>query len=320
LPVLVQDSPLSTDLARKYGYPTWIVSRFFKIVPDTPKLLQFLESPPKKYIRINTLKTTVEEIVERLTRLGFEIRESILSDVLEITREPFSLGSTVEHLLGYYYIQDLSSCLAVKELDVSDAKLVLDMTCAPGGKTTYIAQKMNNTGALIAVDANKRRIRSTFFNLMRCGVQNTHLYNMDATNVTTFGIKFDRVLLDAPCSCEGVISRDKSIKINHTPDLIDRCAQRQLILLNAAIRVTKPGGTIIYSTCTFAPEENEFVVNAVIDSNEGIEIEPIDFGKDGLTTFSDYILNSTLKSTKRLFPHIHGTIGFYIAKLRVDFG
>jgi 16S rRNA C967 or C1407 C5-methylase (RsmB/RsmF family) len=155
---------------------------------------------------------------------------------------------------------------------------------------------------------------------MRCGVQNTHLYNMDATNVATFGIKFDRVLLDAPCSCEGVISRDKSIKINHTPDLIDRCAQRQLSLLNAAIRVTKPGGTIIYSTCTFAPEENEFVVNAVIDSNEGIEIEPMDFGKDGLTTFSDYILNSTLKSTKRLFPHIHGTIGFYIAKLRVDFG
>jgi 16S rRNA C967 or C1407 C5-methylase (RsmB/RsmF family) len=126
-------------------------------------------------------------------------------------------------------------------------------------------------------------------------------------------------LLDAPCSCEGVIPRDRSIKNRHTPGLIDRCAQRQLNLLDTAIRVTRPGGIVIYSTCTFAPEENELVVNSLINSREGIRIEPIDFGDDGLTSFSDYSLDSTLNATKRLYPHIHGTLGFYIAKLKIDF-
>jgi tRNA (cytosine40_48-C5)-methyltransferase len=320
LPALFHDSPRSVEIAQKYHYPLWIVSRFLNIIPNASKLFQALESPPRKYIRINTLKTTVSEIIERLTYLGFGVRESILSDVLEITQEPFSLGSTVEHLLGYYYIQDLSSCLAVSELDVSDSKLVLDMTCAPGGKATYIAQKMNNAGALIAIDTSRPRIRSTYFNLMRCGIQNTHLFNMDAIDVTTFGVKFDRVLLDAPCSCEGVIPRDRSIKNRHTPSLIDRCAQRQLVLLDTAIRVTRPGGIVIYSTCTFAPEENELVVNALINSREDIHVEPINFGDDGLTSFSGYSLDTTLNATKRLYPHIHGTLGFYIAKLKVDFG
>ena len=317
--MLFQDTPRSVEMAQKYHYPLWIVSRFINIIPNASKLFQYLESPPRKYIRVNTLKATVDEIMERLKCIGFEVRKSILSDVLEITWEPFSLGSTVEHLLGYFYIQDLSSCLAVRELDASDSKLVLDMACAPGGKTTYIAQKMNNAGALIAVDTSRRRIRSTYFNLMRCGIQNTHLYNMDAIDVTNFGVKFDRVLLDAPCSCEGVIPRDRSIKNRHTPGLIDRCAQRQLILLDTAIRVTRPGGIVIYSTCTFAPEENELVVNSLINSREGIRIEPIDFGDDGLTSFSDYSLDSTLNATKRLYPHIHGTLGFYIAKLKIDF-
>lgn len=317
--MLFQVSPISLEIAQKYHYPPWLVSRFQHIIPNTSKLFQFLESTPRKYIRINALKATVRETIERLTSSGFELKESILPDVLEVTREPYSLGSTVEYLLGHYYIQDLSSCLAVSALDVSDSKLILDMTCAPGGKTTYIAQKMNNLGELLAVDTSRRRIRSTYFNLMRCGVQNTHLYNMDATNAHTFGLKFDRVLLDAPCSCEGVISRDPSIKNHIKPNLIDRCSRRQLLLLDTALRVTKPGGIVIYSTCTFAPEENELVVNALINSREDIHVEPLDFGENGLTSFSSHSLDLSLRSTKRLYPHIHGTLGFYIAKLRVGF-
>lgn len=317
--MLFQVSPISLEMAQKYHYPPWLVSRFQHIIPNTSKLFQFLESMPRKYIRINTLKVTVSETIERLTSSGFELKESILPEVLEVTREPYSLGSTVEYLLGHYYIQDLSSCLAVSALDVSDSKLILDMTCAPGGKTTYIAQKMNNLGELLAVDTSVRRIRSTYFNLMRCGVQNTHLYNMDASNASTFGLKFDRVLLDAPCSCEGVISRDPSIKNRIKPNLIDRCARRQLLLLDTAVRVTKPGGIVIYSTCTFAPEENELVVNTLINSREDIHVESLDFGEDGLTSFSSHSLNLSLRSTKRLYPHIHGTLGFYIAKLRVGF-
>jgi NOL1/NOP2/sun family putative RNA methylase len=319
LPIIVDDSSLSKLLSKEYHYPTWIVSRFLSIIPDTPNLLHVLESPPRKYIRINTLKTSTEETVRRLMNLGFEFGESILPEVFEIRKESYSVGSTLEYLLGHYYIQDLSSCLAVIELNVSETDIVLDMTCAPGGKTTFIAQNMNNRGILIAIDSSARRIRSTFFNLMRCGIQNTHIYKMDAVNVPGLGIKFDRVLLDAPCSCEGVISRDKSIKINNNPLLIDRCAGKQIALLNSAIKVTKPGGLVVYSTCTYAPEENEFVINTLLNSCRNIEIEAVKFGVDGLTSFSNHKLDSSLKLTKRLYPHLHGTLGFYIAKLRVKY-
>ena len=185
------------------------------------------------------------------------------------------------------------------------------------GKTTYLAQKLNNKGILIALDPSKKRIRSTFFNLMRCGVRNTLVYHMDATNVFQLGIRYDRVLLDAPCSCEGVIARDKSILDNHYPELINKCAERQRALIHAAIKVTKPGGLIVYSTCTFAPEENEIVINTMLDRYDNIEIEPVAIGENGLTTFGLFSLNPSLKYTRRLYPHIHGTLGFYIAKLRV---
>lgn len=120
LPFLFCDSPRSLELSKKYGYPTWMTSRFIEIIPDTQKLLDALASKPRRYIRINTLKTKVKDLVERLLVIGFDIKQTILPEVFEITREKFSLGSTIEYLLGYYYIQDLSSCLAVEELDVSD--------------------------------------------------------------------------------------------------------------------------------------------------------------------------------------------------------
>ena len=127
LPFLFCDSPRSLELSKKYGYPTWMTSRFIEIIPDTQKLLEALASKPRRYIRINTLKTKVKDLVERLLSIGFDIKQTILPEVFEITREKFSLGSTIEYLLGYYYIQDLSSCLAVEELDVSAEQRVLDM-------------------------------------------------------------------------------------------------------------------------------------------------------------------------------------------------
>lgn len=317
MPIIVSNSSLAKELSKEYHYPTWMISRFLNIIPNVQDLLRVLESPPRRYIRINTIKADPAGTVARLANHGFEFEKTILPEVFLIKKESFSIGSTLEYLLGHYYIQDLSSCLAVIELDVSENNCVLDMTCAPGGKTTYIAQKMNNKGILIAADSSSQRIRSTFFNLMRCGIQNTYIYKMDAMKIPMLGIKFDRVLLDAPCSCEGVISRDNSVKRKNTPIQIDRCARKQNMLLNSATKVIKPGGILIYSTCTYAPEENEFVIDNLLNSCRNIEIEAVKYGLDGLTSFSDHELNSSLKLTKRFYPHIHGTLGFYIAKLRI---
>ena len=102
LPFLFCDSSRSLELSKRYGYPTWMISRFLEIIPDTQKLLEALASKPRRYIRINTLKTKVEDLVERLLAIGFDIKQTILPEVFEITREKFSLGSTIEYLLGYY--------------------------------------------------------------------------------------------------------------------------------------------------------------------------------------------------------------------------
>jgi tRNA (cytosine40_48-C5)-methyltransferase len=271
---------------------------------------------PQLYIRTNTLKINTKDLKERLVSKGFELDDTILDDVLSIKKHTFRIGSTTEYLLGYYYIQDLSSCLAVDALDVRENQTVLDIASAPGGKTTYISQRMKNTGILIALETNPRRIRALRFNLQRCGVINTCVLKMDGKRATDLNMQFDRVLLDAPCSCEGIIAKDKSRKINHRPEDIEFCAARQSALIETAIRAVKPGGLLVYSTCSFAPEENEIIVNLLLEKLD-VEIEPIRYGSEGLTSFGLLDFNPKLKNTRRFYPHIHDTLGFYIAKLRV---
>jgi len=310
------DSSISSILARQYGYNEWLINRFIQFVPDVKCFLEKLEMNPQLYIRTNTLKIDTKDLTERLASKGIELENTILDDVLSVKKQTFRIGSTTEYLLGYYYIQDLSSCLAVDALDVRQNQTVLDMASAPGGKTTYMAQRMKNTGIIIALETNPRRIRALQFNLLRCGVINTCVLKMDAKGVTDLNMQFDRVLLDAPCSCEGVIAKDKSRKINHRPEDIEFCAARQSALIEPAIRVVKPGGLLVYSTCSFAPEENEIIVNHLLEKLD-VEIEPIRYGSEGLTRFGLLHFNPSLKNTRRFYPHIHDTVGFYIAKLRV---
>jgi tRNA (cytosine40_48-C5)-methyltransferase len=310
------DSSISSILAREYGYHQWLINRFLEFVPDVKCFLERLEMTPQLYIRINTLKINTKDLKDRLVSKGFELDDTILDDVLSVKKQTFRIGSTTEYLLGYYYIQDLSSCLAVDALDVRENQTVLDMASAPGGKTTYISQRMKNTGILIALETNPRRIRALRFNLQRCGVINACVLKMDGKRATDLNMQFDRVLLDAPCSCEGIIAKDKSRKTNHRPEDIEFCAARQSALIETAIRAVKPGGLLVYSTCSFAPEENEIIVNHLLEKLD-VEIEPIRYGSEGLTSFGLLDFNPKLKNTRRFYPHIHDTLGFYIAKLRV---
>jgi 16S rRNA C967 or C1407 C5-methylase (RsmB/RsmF family) len=119
------------------------------------------------------------------------------------------------------------------------------MASAPGGKTTFIAQKMKNTGSIIALEPNLRRIRSISFNLARCGVMNTCIYKMSGQQAIKLNRKFDRVLLDAPCSCEGIIGRDSTRKTSHRPEDIEFCVSGQTSLIENAVKVVKPGGLLI---------------------------------------------------------------------------
>ena len=308
----------SVSLSAKYGYDEWLVSRFLEYVPNVEDFLSKMESIPTQYIRVNTLKTSKADLMRRLQSTGFELKSTVMPEVLAVKKAPLVTGATTEYLLGHYYIQDLGSCVAVDALDITPSQLVLDVAAAPGGKTTFMAQKMNNSGAIIAVEPNSRRARSMSFNLARCGVYNTCILKTDALQVVNFGMKFDRVLLDAPCSCEGVIAKDPSRKISHTPQDVDYCSTMQQRLIQAAASSVKPDGILVYSTCSFAPEENEMVVDRLLQDFSNITVEPIEYGSSGLTRFGDLIFDDQLRNARRLYPHLHDTTGFFIARLRMS--
>lgn len=295
-----------------------MIGRFLEYMPDVEKCLAIMESPSSAFIRANTLKIDPKSLVSLLEARNIELEPTKLPEVYRVVCTSLPIGATPEYLAGLYYIQDISSCIAVEELDVLTDQLNLDMACAPGGKTTFMAQKMCNSGALCAIEHNPRRIPSVIFNLSRCGVLNTTLYNFDARSVGALNMKFDRVLLDAPCTCEGIISKDKTRKTSHDPSDIEELSRRQLEMLLEATKNTKPGGLIIYSTCSFAPEENEVVINELLEIlGNSIIVEPVHSGLPGLTRFGDRRFHSILSRTARLYPHLHNTVGFYIAKLRM---
>jgi tRNA (cytosine40_48-C5)-methyltransferase len=295
-----------------------MIGRFLEYMPDVEQCLASMEDRPSTYIRTNTIKFDSKSLACLLEEKGIEIEPTELPEVHRVVLSNLPIGATSEYLAGLYYIQDLSSCIAVEELAVSSTQQNLDMACAPGGKTTFMAQKMNNLGAIFALEYNRRRIPSVIFNLARCGVLNTSLHNIDGRTAGSLSKRFDRVLLDAPCTCEGVISKDKSRKTSLGPCDIEASSQRQLEMLLEAIRVVKSGGLVIYSTCSFAPEENELVINELLEiSGDTVIVEPVLRGLPGLTRFGDQSLHPSLSRTARLYPHKHKTLGFFIAKLRV---
>lgn len=323
------DNGYSNRLAKKYGYHEWMISRFLCFIPDTENLLKYIEdinsnkSTNFGYIRVNTLKIDPVTLKEKITKKGYSLQNTAIKEVFKIdktiNKDLPSIGSTIEYLKGYYYIQDLSSCMAVDELEINEScSTVLDMAASPGGKTTFIAQKMNNEGNIIACEPNAKRISSLKFNLSRCNIRNTSIFNISGEDIEKLTINFDRILLDAPCSCEGVITKDQSRKTSRSPKDIEICSTKQRKLINSALKVLKSGGIMVYCTCSFAPEENEMIINELINNNnrKDIEIEPVKYGIDGLTEFKNYKFDKELINTKRLYPHIHNTNGFFIAKLK----
>jgi NOL1/NOP2/sun family putative RNA methylase len=302
-------------LARKYGYQEYMVARFARFVPDLEKFLESMEEPPRTYIRVNTLRISQNALIKRLSDKGFTLREAGLPDCLEVTAEPYSIGASAEFLLGHFYIQDKASMVPPLALAPMPGEVVIDMAASPGGKTTHLAQMMCNKGLLIAIEVDASRLEGLRSNLGRCGVMNTALFHMDARDISRLGIKADRILLDAPCTGEGVIARDRSRKTSKGVEDIKYCSGLQEELIDAAHACLKPGGVLVYSTCSFAPEENECNVDYAI-KKYGMKVEPIPYGEPGLASFGELEFDPQLRNARRLYPHIHGTSGFFVARLR----
>eukprot|EP00301_Raphidiophrys_heterophryoidea_P021418 c5857_g1_i1.p1 GENE.c5857_g1_i1~~c5857_g1_i1.p1 ORF type:complete len:354 (+),score=104.88 c5857_g1_i1:774-1835(+) len=218
-------------------------------------------------------------------------------------------------------IQSASSFCPVMALNPLEQERVLDMCAAPGGKTTFIASMMKNTGTLVANDVNPKRIPALVANIHRMGVRNAIVTNLDGRKIVTMMSHFDRVLLDAPCTGLGVISRDSSIKSSKTYNDVKHVSglQKQLLLhaIDCVSAKSKTGGIIVYSTCSVSPEENEAIVNYALRKRcVKLEETGLEFGRPGMTRYGNYKFDPSLKLTRRFYPHVHNMDGFYVAKLR----
>ena len=200
-------------------------------------------------------------------------------------------------------------------LDPQPEETVLDMCAAPGSKTTQMAMYMQNKGTIIALDSDSRRLLALRNNLERCNVMNSVLYKKDSRFVFDIGIKFDRVLLDAPCSGNYAIEEDFFIKKNI--EGIRERARLQKELLKAAVKVLKKEGILVYSTCSLEPEEDEMNIDWILTKYPEMKLldTGLKIGDPGLTTVFDKKLNTEISKCRRFWPEKTGTEGFFIAKM-----
>ena len=217
---------------------------------------KFYKPKIKQAIRVNTLKISKDRLKKRLSAKGIKVSDIGFSkDGLFVEKSDFSIGSTVEYLLGYCYTQGSASQLPAEMLNPAQDDLVLDCCAAPGGKTTQLSQLMKNKGVIIALDKKSQRLIALKNNIERMGCSNVIAYNIDALDVSSLSLKFNKILLDAPCS--GNFTQDENWFGKRDIEGIKGNAENQKKLLKACFDVLMPGGILVYSTCSLEPEENE---------------------------------------------------------------
>jgi len=317
------------ELARKYGYRPYMVGRYLEILGDlreVKELLKAFEKALRPSVRCNKLKLAdCRELTERLEGLGFRL-ENIewCSEAYEVLREPEkpSLGSTHEHLTGLYYLyRGKASLIPPITLRPTEQDEVLDMAAAPGGKTTHMAQIMRNKGLIVALEPNEERLRILRNNVERLGVKNTVLLRLDGREAgKIFRKTFVKVLLDAPCTGEGIIMLDPSRKTKTSLEDLMKHHEIQKELLRSALDSLKGGGRILYTTCSIAPEENELVLNEVIKGRDDVRVLnpeiPVKLSPP-VTEYYGIRVDERVRYCGRTYPHIHGMEGFFICLMEL---
>lgn len=303
--------------------------RMRKLLPETRDFNKFNEivhTSPRRFIRCNTLKISPDDLLKML-RVRWEVSQPYphWPEIMIIDSElgPGELGNAIEHLLGYYYVQEISSMLSVFALDPQPGEFILDVCASPGSKTTQIAAKMENKGTLIANDVKLDRVKILSANLERCGVMNAVLTRNDGVSLcqrmAKQGFMFDRILLDAPCSGEGTLrSSPKTFKMWNFK-VVEKLSREQKKLIANAFHCLKVGGTLVYSTCTHSPEENEAVVDFAL-KHFPVEVEHAKLPlhcRPGVTHWEDEKFSHEVSKTCRIYPQDNDSEGFFVAKFKL---
>ena len=277
----------------------------------------------RRSIRVNTLKMPIPELKKRLENNWNLVQVPWCKEGFWIEhhkKERRDIGNLIEHPLGYFYTQEAASMIPPIVLDPREHETILDIAASPGSKTTQIAQYMNNTGILIANDYTGERMKPLGINLQRCGITNTIMTMMQGQWFHNANIEFDRILVDAPCSGTGTIRKSyKTLRI-WNPNMVKRLSITQKQLLETAFKILKEDGTLVYSTCSLEPDENEGVVDFLINKYDNARLEEIKLKNikrsEPVLNFENNNYNEEIKKCLRIWPQDNDTEGFFVAKIR----
>lgn len=313
---------------KKYPLKPLFEERMKSLLGDEfDKFIESFNKKPLTSIRVNELKISPEDLKNRLEEKGWKISQPIKSHPEIITvdsqLEPGELGRTFEHLLGYYYVQEISSMLPVIALSPEPNTRVLDLCASPGSKTTQISSFMKNTGLIIANEPDFGRMKILSSNLERCGVSNAIITRKEGSRLCDElyenGFVFDKILVDAPCSGEGTLRTNPKTAKMWNPNGAKKMSFIQKRLISSVIKLLKVGGEVIYSTCTYAPEEDEEVIDFVLRKFPEIKIErillPIKHHQ-AILKWNEKEYLEDVKFACRIFPFDDNTEGFFITKLK----
>jgi len=294
------------------------IARYSELT-DWEDFKRYSTSYLRKSIRVNTLKIPVKDVVKRLKNDWTLEKIPWCKEGFFIEGVRRDIGNLPEHMLGYIYVQDAASMIPPLVLDPKSDDTVLDMCSAPGSKTTQIAQYMKNGGLLIANDSDGVRLKALGINLQRSGVTNTIITQMQGRYFAKKDLEFDRILLDAPCSGTGTIRKSLKTIDMWNPNMVRRLAGTQRQLLDSAWRVLRPGGTLVYSTCTLEPEEDEEVIDFALNRFEDAKVEKIKLKinrSPSVLSFEGKEYDGRIKDALRIWPQDNDTEGFFICKLK----
>ena len=313
--------PKTMPNAEKIEFKESFIERYSKLT-DFDEFKKINLSFLRRSIRVNTLKITISELKKRLEKTwkltqipwckeGFWIEHK--------TEDRRDIGNLIEHSMGYFYVQEAASMIPPIALDPKPGEVVLDMCAAPGSKSSQIAQYMKNKGVLIANDYKGIRLAPLGINLQRTGVTNSIISLMHGQWFAKSGIEFDRILVDAPCSGTGTIRKSlKTLRI-WNPEMVKKISYEQKRLIETAFGILKKGGTMVYSTCSLEPEEDEGVVDHLLKKFENAKLEEIKMDiKRGspVTEFQGQKYSDKVKKCLRIWPQDNDTEGFFVAKIK----
>lgn len=294
---------------------------------DVQKFFEFAKTKQKKSFRANTLKISPEELKKKLMKKSWKISQPIINHpeifTIESQLKPGEIGKTKEHILGYYYIQEITSMMPIIALNLKPTDNFLDLCAAPGSKTSQAVAIMENKGIIIANDASISRVSILSSNLERINATNCIITKYEGKQLCERlkkfpNLKFNKILVDAPCSGEGNIRTSPRTYLEWSENLLKRLSKKQKKIASKALELLEENGEMIYSTCTYAPEENEEVIQYLIE-NHNIKIEKIILpikSRPGLSEWKNKKFSNELKKAHRIYHQDNDMEGFFLCKIK----